>query len=370
MGVKREDSWFGNFRIRAMDGKLQRRHVVVEATTPHICHRTGDVTKEHIAFKYLRTTNIGQKGIDENGNFVGSKHPGQSQDGGRAGSESCTDSSIGKHFMISCASAEFSNTSLPLERGWEEEFLQIEYRMDILPKWLLFCGLVVIQSIFIYAYGDKEHLPENCFKETHSWLRDPAYRAISQLPSLAVGIFSLLLGAVIKMKLIPAAEERVWYSTLVLAWVVSMHFALQYSSFVREVIRSSHGDISSMHPNAKCANTSHIQVTYDFNYSAFTLPIRTCVDHDQLKTVTQWPFLHSLGCESQVLNFACPAIMQSLPRALLVQTCTIFFFFNTNTDAPSGSHRCSTLHFRGIWKLCFCFLCFEPPGRRRFSVWR
>ena len=320
--MKREDSWFGNFRIRAMDGKLQRRHVAVEATTPHICHRTGDVTKEHIAFKYLHTTNIGQKGIDENGNFVGSKHPGQSQDGGRAGSESCTDSSIGKHFMISCASAEFSNTSLPLERGWEEEFLQIEYRMDILPKWLLFCGLVVIQSIFIYAYGDKEHLPENCFKETHSWLRDPAYRAISQLPSLAVGIFSLLLGAVIKMKLIPAAEERVWYSTLVLAWVVSMHFALQYSSFVREVIRSSHGDISSMHPNAKCANTSHIQVTYDFNYSAFTLPIRTCVDHDQLKTVTQWPFLHSLGCESQVLNFACPAIMQSLPRALLAQTCT------------------------------------------------
>jgi hypothetical protein len=47
-----------------------------------------------------------------------------------------------------------------------------------------------------------------------------------------------------------------------------------------------------------------------YNYSALRLPSRTCVDLDQLRTVTEWPFLNSLGCETLLLDVSFPRFLE------------------------------------------------------------
>jgi hypothetical protein len=180
------------------------------ASSAHITG-TGAITEQHVAFRHLQTMrgrNVGDKMIDENGNFVDFESPNPPQhrlqthcgvvDSATAGRKSAgLADEAGVHAQGATSISECIPQSFQWSTwnsAWEDEWLDLQYRMDVLPKWLLCAAFIILPAV--YTYNASRHVAqlEDCWFE-----EGRLYRALGQLPSFGVGVGSLLLYCAIKM---------------------------------------------------------------------------------------------------------------------------------------------------------------------------
>ena len=162
------------------------------AASAHITG-TGAITEQHVAFRHLqamRGRHVGDKMIDENGSFVDFESPNPPQHAGLA-------DEAGVHAQGATSISECNPQSFQWSTwnsAWEDEWLDFQYRMDVLPKWLLCAAFIILPAV--YTYNASRHVAqlEDCWFE-----EGRLYRALGQLPSFGVGVGSLLLYCAIKM---------------------------------------------------------------------------------------------------------------------------------------------------------------------------
>ena len=154
---------------------------------PHILHETGAITKDHIAYKHLQgmRSRLGVKSIDERGIFVDAETAETririEGDGRKVGA---TVNAEILTQMLECTPQLF-----PWSTVWEDEWLEVEYRMDVLPRWLLFvtCGLFTCAFVQFQA-------------------RSTPYSPLTPYGLSIVGFGSLLLYIAIKRDWIPSKK--------------------------------------------------------------------------------------------------------------------------------------------------------------------
>jgi len=126
-------------------------------------------------------------------------------------------------------------------------------------------------------------------------------RALVLTPWLAILAWSLVLWLCIRY-MSKATRVRL-YPTLVATWVIMLYFGVLWLGIVREFTRAAGGGLTNEALPGACARTSHVSVTTDFST---LLPTRTCIDRNPKLTVTKWPFIHSIGCATLVVDCTYP----------------------------------------------------------------
>ena len=203
--MRRATATYASLRcwLRCVQGRLLGDNVHDgPAASLHITG-TGAVTEQHVAFRHLqamRGNNFGQKVIDENGDFVDPESLKRPHHAGFRNAAAAD--APGLTSLLECSPQLF-----PWFTIWEEEFLEIEYRMDVLPKWLLFATLVILLSVYDYIYGETDERLEDCWHMDVWYIKGRLFRSLSQIPSIIVGVGTLLLYCAIKMGWIPYEQQ-------------------------------------------------------------------------------------------------------------------------------------------------------------------
>ena len=250
------------------------------AVARHIFRDSAAITPSHIAFEHLSnlrgTHCLGARAIDKDGNFLGSRH----RLGAAGPARGHEPRAHGEKFMP----------------WWEDEFLETEYKMDVFPKWLLGAGLFIFLPTLSMIWTPVGSLPEDCPADSWS-AKGKVHRALLWTPWFAIVLLSLVLRAYLPY--MPRDTKVRLYPTMVVAWTISLYFAILWLGIVRELTRAAGGGFTNETLLGKCAHTRHVSVTTNFST---LVPTRTCIDRDPKRTVKEWPFLYSVGCAAQLVD--------------------------------------------------------------------
>ena len=249
-------------------------------------------TNNHFAFNYLATMRssfgIRHHVIDRNGNFkaLHANFP----------NSSCSQQDV-VHADTSWGHAM---------QTWEDEWKDCEYNSSLLQKWLLCSSGFVFLSTLATALTPPGNNPEDCFAGSFT-VR--GYRWFAYSPFFLIP--ALLLLARFAIGRIPEGKIASMYPALLIFWVVVLNFCTLMLGIFREVTRDlGAGQMWEGAPaNSLCAKTAHVSVIT--NFSVFP-PTRICIDRDPVRTVTEWPFVHSVGCGSFMLDATFPRNIEIL----------------------------------------------------------
>ena len=307
------------------------------AGAKHIAKGTGSMTTSHFAFDYLHKARV----IDENGMFLthdedlwrGITERGSTDDRIRGLFVREDDQTHASDWLLksmwpskkdtvrtlyrstSCDHVNVENyASIALNKSpsqnfrpeWEDEFLEMEFKMDMFGRVLPLLVVVIGVFSFLHALTKVGSQPEDC--PANSWFsRGTLYRMVGWwvIPS-ALCAFMILLRSIAVTRLSRAKLLR-WYPKLVLAWIVCCWMGAYYVMLAREVTRANGDGLTST--AGRCSRTRHVSVTT--NFSTFP-PRRTCIDQNQRLTVLAWPFLQSTGCEVLVPDSTFPRNLEIL----------------------------------------------------------
>ena len=288
------------------------------AASPHIHRSKGSINSNHIAYEYLHATrdrDIGIRAIDDDGNFVkrSDTSPWRSDPANKQRAKRST---------LHLGDGD-EDTFAP---WWEQEFLEMEYRFDVFAKWLSYAFFIGLQASISWIMAPLGSMPEHC--PVNSWFAgDSFHRFLATLPHIVINSASLVLRIIVMH--VPEGRRVVLYPKLVLCWVICLFSTYSYVGGVRELARGLGGPSRL---EGLCGRTSHVEIHLD--YSTW-IPTRTCVDHDQRRTVTQWPFVMSAGCDSMLPD-------ATIPRAIEFQF--VFYFMRCSwRTALTGTAITSTL---------------------------
>ena len=176
---------------------------------------------------------------------------------------------------------------------WNDEFLDLQYGFDILPKWLLCAGVGILLALFgefmkpprLKDCHNKELVP---FNMTGPEVWNPLCTAL-----LTFSLRHYLLYVV--MPTWSAENKRSLYPILVIGFVTLTSFNLLYMD----------GLVGNRPMNEEtCARIAHVSSVT--SYAAWAMPRRSCKDTDPRKTLLDWPFAQSVGCDSTVLASTFP----------------------------------------------------------------
>jgi hypothetical protein len=274
------------------------------ASTRHVDPTTCAITPQHIlAFTYLQG-GVGERVIDTNGNFIAQvKVP---RDTGRSGS-------------VAAASLGFAGINAGMPRSsseqWsahlEEEFLEFAFRISLGYKvfhpdsrWLDLLSLLLMAPVLGQMLSPVGTLPEDCPKDS-PLTQGLVSRGLIRIPALLLALFWLATRRAIHG--LSLSELRKLYPTILTVIIVSSWCVLLYETLTRELVRMAGGGLTQKLPVGRCARTGHVSVTTSF---ATFPPTRTCIDEDQTRTVSDWPFMHAIGCETYVFDALFPRTLE------------------------------------------------------------
>ena len=145
------------------------------------------------------------------------------------------------------------------------------------------------------AYTMPEHCPDDS-----AFMKDTFHSFMAAWPMVVGHAFTFVLGFWITS--IPEERQKRMYPSVVVVWAFVQHGTQIWLAFSRERAWSSGAPIVLQ---GVCTKVSHISVIRDHSKPTF-FPERKCIDRDQLKTVTQWPFPLQLGCERMLPDSTLP----------------------------------------------------------------
>ena len=246
----------------------------------HIRQYVASTTPSHAAFQYLAdmrsSRGLREHVIDRYGNFVGTSRDEE-----------------GRKETVSIS--EF----MP---RWEKEWLEVEYNPLLLQRWLLLGGHLILVPSIGSIVATPGNVPEDCF--AGNWfVNGILYRTLAYMPSAIGGPLCFLLRFIISRMRRDTLVSL--YPSLVITWVLTVYMCVVALGILRELMR----DLIGGHawelapPSSLCAQAAHVSVLT--NFSTFP-PSRTCLDRDPVRTVTAWPFVHSVGCGSMLLDATFP----------------------------------------------------------------
>ena len=150
---------------------------------------------------------------------------------------------------------------------WEQEFLELEYRYDVFPKWLTYAFFIGAQASLSWTWGELGSQPEHC--PINSPFRGGATgRMLVGVPNLMfnwVGTFAIRF----IISCVSTEKRSGVYSTLVVLWALILHFSYIFVGLVRELIRGLGGP--PVDDSSKCAAIRHVEVHLDYSTWIFLL---------------------------------------------------------------------------------------------------
>ena len=231
--------------------------------------------------------------IDCNGNFVRDSAKPKP----RTGSEdSLRDLPFRQHVSKTGELAEFINNE------WEHEFQDEQCQAVQLSKWSFYCGLSHLVTIACQLVAPAGSNPEDCPFDSLTvqgfWVRLVMYS-----PLILCGVLMMLFRVYISS--LSSHMLRRSYSSIATVFVVTI-FAGQHSLRLMRaamIVRGGGRVVTHGRGADKCERLAHIKVSMDFSG---TLPVRKCVDENLLRSITESPFLFTVGCESAVADATFP----------------------------------------------------------------
>ena len=260
--------------------------------------------------------------IDCNGNFVRDSAKPKP----RTGSEdSLRDLPFRQHVSKTGELAEFINNE------WEHEFQDEQCQAVQLSKWSFYCGLSHLVTIACQLVAPAGSNPEDCPFDSLTvqgfWVRLVMYS-----PLILCGVLMMLFRVYISS--LSSHMLRRSYSSIATVFVVTI-FAGQHSLRLMRaamIVRGGGRVVTHGRGADKCERLAHIKVSMDFSG---TLPVRKCVDENLLRSITESPFLFTVGCESAVAD-------ATFPRQTEILFLFVFMRCSWHT-ALKGSLSCTVL---------------------------
>ena len=180
---------------------------------------------------------------------------------------------------------------------WNDEFLNLEYSLDIFPKYLLCVFVMVLLTVFgdfMKPPSQKDCLDKELvvFSITGPEMWNPIGWSLFNL-----GLRHYMLYVIIPTW--PAERKRKLYPVLVIIMVTCSSFMVLY-------VDGLLGD----RPIDDDTCNRIAQVSSGTNYTAWSLPQRWCVDTNPRKTILEWPYAQSIGCDSTFLATTFPRYIE------------------------------------------------------------
>jgi len=278
------------------------------ACVRHI-NNVGAISKHHVAAEYLKNmrSRMGPNlhtVIDRDGNFGDA----------RLRAEAAVDPSdpsgrlwtvLGGNRRGLGARSESRSGFMP---WWEEEFLRQEYQLTTLRNWVWYAFLTLISNTVMFMFSKNGSQPEDCRGDASlTRARQTAYPVFSRF--LLTGPWLLLPSLTLLVILHFARTVRTHqlsrvYPRLVF-WLITSIAVFCFSlCLIRDLSLAAGGEHM---PAESCSKVAHVSLS--INYSTW-IPTRTCVDLDPRKSLTEWPYGFSLGCENLFIDATYPRIIE------------------------------------------------------------
>ena len=260
--------------------------------------------------------------IDCNGNFVqDSANPKP-----RTGSDdSLRDVPFGQLVSKTGELAEFIN------KEWEHEFQDEQCQAVQLSKWGFYCGLSILVTTASQLVAPVGSNPEDCPLDSLTvkgfWVRLVIYS-----PLILCGVLLVLFRVYISS--LTSHKLRHSYSSIATVFIVTIFAGQHYLNLMRAamIVRGGGRVVTHGRGADKCERLAHVKVSMDFSG---TLPVRKCVDENLLRSVTESPFLFTVGCETAVAD-------ATFPRQTEILFLFVFMRCSWHT-ALKGSLSCTVL---------------------------